>query len=237
MNDTTRRMFGLIGVLAVVWIVTYWLYDPPASEPAITFGAAPGPLAEITPSPPTPHSPAPSPPASPPAGLPGPVRQLAATAEASALPPAADDLVRITRVEPPRLRRYTVRAGDTSFEHIAARQLGDRARAADIAQANPFVDPTRLVPGRTVLNLPQDGNVQGRLVTELVPASEAEPPPKHQTYTIASGDTLSGISAKVYGDSSRWRDLFEANRDVLADPDRLTAGVTIRIPVAGKDRP
>jgi len=51
-----------------------------------------------------------------------------------------------------------------------------------------------------------------------------------ETYTIAKGDTLSAIAQKHYGKASAWRDLFDANRDVLDDPDRIHPGQVIRLP-------
>lgn len=49
------------------------------------------------------------------------------------------------------------------------------------------------------------------------------------TYTVQSGDTLSGIGQK-YG--VKWQDIFEANRDVLDNPDLIHPGQTLKIPGA-----
>ena len=49
-------------------------------------------------------------------------------------------------------------------------------------------------------------------------------------YTIQSGDTLSGIAKEHYGDANRWNALFEANREVIKDPDKIYPGQRIRIP-------
>jgi nucleoid-associated protein YgaU len=49
-------------------------------------------------------------------------------------------------------------------------------------------------------------------------------------YTIASGDTLSEIAQKHLGDANRWNELFEANREVIKDPDKIYPGQRIRIP-------
>ncbi|MDQ3288021.1 MAG: peptidoglycan-binding protein LysM [Pseudomonadota bacterium] len=54
-----------------------------------------------------------------------------------------------------------------------------------------------------------------------------------RTYTVESGDTLSGISKKVYGDASKYPTIFEANKPMLKDPDKIYPGQVLRIPSAG----
>lgn len=49
-------------------------------------------------------------------------------------------------------------------------------------------------------------------------------------YTVQSGDTLSSIARQVYGNSSRWREIYEANRDQLPRPEALRPGQVLRIP-------
>jgi len=56
------------------------------------------------------------------------------------------------------------------------------------------------------------------------------PEPTDQTYTIESGDSLSKIAKHFYGDASKWRQIFEANRDTIKDPDMIHPGHTIKIP-------
>ena len=55
----------------------------------------------------------------------------------------------------------------------------------------------------------------------------------YDTYTVQKGETLGEISAKVYGTSRRWKQIFEANQDVLKDPNRLKVGQRLRIPKGG----
>jgi nucleoid-associated protein YgaU len=49
-------------------------------------------------------------------------------------------------------------------------------------------------------------------------------------YTVVSGDTLSGIARKYYGDAGKWPIIFEANRNQIQDPNRIVAGQVLRIP-------
>jgi nucleoid-associated protein YgaU len=49
-------------------------------------------------------------------------------------------------------------------------------------------------------------------------------------YEVRAEDTLSRIAAKVYGDASAWRRIFDANRDVLNGPDELRLGMRLIIP-------
>jgi nucleoid-associated protein YgaU len=61
-------------------------------------------------------------------------------------------------------------------------------------------------------------------------SSSTAPSPEEQTYTIESGDSLSKIAKHFYGDASKWRQIFEANRDIIKDPDMIHPGQTIKIP-------
>jgi LysM repeat protein len=51
-----------------------------------------------------------------------------------------------------------------------------------------------------------------------------------KTYKVADGDTLSSIAKKLWGASSRWPDIYNANRDRLASPAALKIGQELRIP-------
>lgn len=51
-----------------------------------------------------------------------------------------------------------------------------------------------------------------------------------QTYTIGKGDTLSSIAKAHYGKASAWHQIFDANRDVIEDPDRIFPGQVIKLP-------
>ncbi|WBU56431.1 peptidoglycan-binding protein LysM [Paracoccus sediminicola] len=49
-------------------------------------------------------------------------------------------------------------------------------------------------------------------------------------HEVKSGETLSAISKKYLGDANRYNEIFEANRPMLSDPDKIYPGQTLRIP-------
>ena len=51
-----------------------------------------------------------------------------------------------------------------------------------------------------------------------------------QFHTVASGDTLSAISKKYYGTWKLYPEIFEANKPMLSDPDKIYPGQVLRIP-------
>ncbi|MGF6556332.1 nucleoid-associated protein YgaU [Pseudomonas sp. S30_BP2TU TE3576] len=48
--------------------------------------------------------------------------------------------------------------------------------------------------------------------------------------TVVKGDTLSAISKRVYGDANKYNKIFEANKPMLAHPDKIYPGQSLRIP-------
>ena len=54
--------------------------------------------------------------------------------------------------------------------------------------------------------------------------------PYTQTHLVQAGDTLSKLAQKYYGDASLYPKIFEANRDVLSDPNKIKVGQKLRIP-------
>jgi len=53
-----------------------------------------------------------------------------------------------------------------------------------------------------------------------------------RTYTVVQGDTLSKIAKHQYGEANKWRRIYEANRDLIKDPDLIYPGQSFRIPEA-----
>ena len=58
----------------------------------------------------------------------------------------------------------------------------------------------------------------------------AAPVGEYRTYIVRPVDTLGKISIRFYGTSSRYMDIYNANRDKLSSPGSLTVGQELRIP-------
>ncbi len=69
------------------------------------------------------------------------------------------------------------------------------------------------------------GNVDG--VAAVDDAASGDEP---NVYTVQKGDTLWAISSATLGNGSRYKDIFEANRPMLSDPDKIYPGQVLRIP-------
>ena len=72
----------------------------------------------------------------------------------------------------------------------------------------------------------------GRIVTsdQAATAKTKNSDAGRQTYVVQQGDTLASISRKFYKTSTHWKQILNANRDVINDPKKLAAGQTLVIP-------
>ena len=80
------------------------------------------------------------------------------------------------------------------------------------------------------------GNTQGveKVVADDLRAPEPkpeEPEEKAEVYEIVSGDTLGAIAKRYYGNPSKYMKIFEANKDIISDPNKIYPGQKIRIPL------
>jgi nucleoid-associated protein YgaU len=69
---------------------------------------------------------------------------------------------------------------------------------------------------------------------EAAPAEEPEAPAagesEGRSYTVESGDTLWKIAEQMYGNGSKYMKIFEANTDLLKNPDQIFPGQKLKIP-------
>jgi len=100
---------------------------------------------------------------------------------------------------------------DATWETLAVDLYGDASKAVLLRHNNESMD----APGEIIFVPAKDdgaAEVQARVVEVL------------------KGETLWQVSKRTLGRGSRWRELFEANRDVISDPDYLSPGTILTVP-------
>jgi nucleoid-associated protein YgaU len=75
------------------------------------------------------------------------------------------------------------------------------------------------------------GNVRGVSNVSTVQLVAPEVSARVEYYVIQSGDTLGGIAKRFLGNAMKYPQIFEANREVIKDPNRIFPGQKIRIPL------
>ena len=96
------------------------------------------------------------------------------------------------------------------------------AYAAELEQVNEELDKLR-----------EENAVLNKKIEEILAPKPASPPAKPDIYVVQPGDTLESIAGKedIYGDRSRWEELYEENKDVIGSaPDNLVPGTKLIIP-------
>ena len=122
------------------------------------------------------------------------------------------------------------KAADAIKAHIEAQNLGleglgvtyDGASGQVTLSGNAPSQEAAEKAGLTAGNVTGVAHVDNNLVA---PAAEAS-----QFHDVVSGDTLSAIAKKYYGDANDYMKIFEANKPMLKDPNKLYPGQTLRIP-------
>jgi nucleoid-associated protein YgaU len=61
---------------------------------------------------------------------------------------------------------------------------------------------------------------------EAAPVTTSEP----RYHVVVKSDTLYGLARTYYGDHRRWKDIYEANRSVISDPNKIRIGQRLLIP-------
>jgi nucleoid-associated protein YgaU len=75
--------------------------------------------------------------------------------------------------------------------------------------------------------MPDFSDVQSG-ASSTAPAAEV-----YETYEVKSGDSLSKIAKRAYGDANAWKKIFEANSNILKDPNKIYPGQKLKIPKQG----
>lgn len=127
-----------------------------------------------------------------------------------------------TVVEAGTEKQYTVQPNETLML-IAFKLYGDYEKWKELANYN-----SDKLNGTTNLKV-------GMVLRYPAPAEEFVWNPEGLPYLIRTGDTLGLISSNVYQTSKKWKLLWENNRPLIKDPDKIFAGFTIYYPESGRE--
>jgi nucleoid-associated protein YgaU len=193
----------------------------PDGTPVAAAGDTPPPPVDAGAPPPAPDSASAStpPPMDPAAATPPPAAPVATAAPST--PPPVDTAPAPAPVAAPEVASadqgsggtssYTVREGDTLMK-IAFETYGDLYKWKDIYQENhdAIKNPNDVPPG-TVLKLDKPN----------VPVAIER---NGDQYLIKTGDTLGTIANDVYGSKSKWKKIWNNNKQLIKDPNKIYAG-------------
>jgi LysM repeat protein len=128
-------------------------------------------------------------------------------------------------------RRYTIQPGD-SLTKISKRFYGNGKLYYRIVKANRDVlpNPDVLPLGVTIVIPAKDAPVASASPVRSRTPPSASRAGSAKTYVVKKGETLYQIAKKTLGKGSRYPEIFRANRDKLATPDAVKAGMTLQIP-------
>lgn len=119
-------------------------------------------------------------------------------------------------------QEYTVQKNETLML-IAFKLYGDYDQWKQLANLN-----RDLLSGNTILK-------EGMVLKYLAPVEQFVWNPEGQPYLIKTGDTLGHISDHVYQTSRKWKLLWDNNRPLIKDPNKIFAGFTIYYPDQNRD--
>ena len=95
------------------------------------------------------------------------------------------------------------------------------------AEANKIWDAIKTVPDWR-------NDIVGDIKATGVPTAVPTSGTSESTYTVKAGDTLSKIAREKLGDANAYMDIFNANKGLLTDPDKIKPGQVLKIPQAAK---
>ena len=114
-------------------------------------------------------------------------------------------------------------------ESALARKSADQARMEAerrLAESLQALEALRIAHTELAQRLSDCESARTQLVETLQSSGTAN----RTLYQVRPSDNLAAISLRFYGRADQWRVIFEANRALLDDPDRLTPGMTLVIP-------
>ena len=122
-------------------------------------------------------------------------------------------------------------AGDAILDYIKSQNLSATGLTVTFDGASSTVSVFGVAPDQAMMEkiVLCCGNVAGvGKVNNMMSVDHSAP--AATWYTVVAGDTLSKISKASYGDANKYMVIFEANKPMLSNPDKIYPGQVLRIP-------
>ena len=122
-------------------------------------------------------------------------------------------------------------AGDAILDYIKSQNLSATGLTVTFDGATSTVSVFGVAPDQATKEKIAlcSGNVAGvAKVNNMMSVDQSAPEATY--YTVVAGDTLSKISKTNYGDPNKYMKIFEANKPMLSDPNKIYPGQVLRIP-------
>jgi len=133
--------------------------------------------------------------------------------------------------DPAKVDAANAAAGDAIVDYIKAQHLSATGLTVTYDGATSTVSVFGVAPDQATKEKIAlcCGNVAGvAKVNNMMSVDQSAPEATY--YTVVSGDTLSKISKTNYGDPNKYMVIFEANKPMLSDPNKIYPGQVLRIP-------
>jgi len=119
---------------------------------------------------------------------------------------------------------------------LGVRNLGAKVEGKTVTLTGDA--PSREVTVKVMQQFDQlvktDNTVNAMRVDAPKPAPAPAPPPAskpvERIHVVVAGESLSKIAQKYYGNGNKYMKIFEANKDILSNPDLIKPGQKLRIP-------
>ncbi len=143
-----------------------------------------------------------------------------AAQEAAAATPTPENMAALSQAAGDPIATYI----GTMNLQVEALDISFDAESATVTVAG--VAPDQATKEKVLLCCGNVANVAA--VNDLMTVSSPEP--ESRWHTVVSGDNLSKISKEFYGTPNKYPQIFEANKPMLTDPDKIYPGQVLRIP-------
>jgi nucleoid-associated protein YgaU len=137
---------------------------------------------------------------------------------------AGESILKGEEKEPEGIKELIMSKLGDSVKDLAVDMISDKVKLSGDAKSPDILEKAILLAGN--LKGVKSVDSDGLLLNSEKPSSDLG----SQFYTIVKGDSLWKIAKKFYGDGNKYPEIFEANREVIKDPDLIYPGQTIRIP-------